>query len=68
MCKAVLQLLSELPVSMEMERGLLTICGTADTDENDVRGNDMQLLLPYNFTVFNEIAWYTTKDWKESIA
>lgn len=55
-------------MSMEMERGLLTICGTADTDENDVRGNDMQLLLPYNFTVFNEIAWYTTKDWKESIA
>lgn len=52
---------------MELERGLLTLCGTADLDEYD--GNaptteEMEVTLPsHNFPVLFEVAWNSAKDW-----
>lgn len=79
--KATLQVLSELPIAMEIKKGLLTICGTADVEETDsgvtpadgifsvAKGLHHQFLLPSrNFPALNEIAWNTMKDWQESMA
>lgn len=72
-----LQVLSKLPISKEIERGLLTICGTADMDQTDsavglsstAEGPHQQvLLLSHNFLVLNEMAWNTLKDWEECVA
>lgn len=72
--KAAVQVLSELPVSMEIERGLLTICGTANVNETDggspvARKHQPIVVLPsQNFPVLTEIAWNTISDWKACIA
>lgn len=73
--KAALQLLSELPIAMEIERGLLTLCGTAGVDETDscvtstglAKGHQLVLLPSQNFPVLNEVAWNTAKDWEECV-
>lgn len=65
--KSTLQWLSRAPIAMELERGLLTLCGTADLDEYD--GNaptteEMEVTLPsHNFPVLFEVAWNSAKDW-----
>lgn len=60
-------------MAVEIEQGLLIICGTADVEETDgaeVSGrlSVVPVLPSNNFPILNEVAWNTTTDWNNCIA
>ena len=63
--KPSLQLLSTLPTLTEVERGLLTVCGMAEEEEETDGERALDISLPFsnNLPVLVEVAWNSTQDW-----
>ena len=69
--KTTLQLLSQAPMLMEIENGLLQMCGVADTEEETNEEELIKIMnisLPsHNFPVLAEVAWNVPEDWLNCI-
>lgn len=67
------QSLSSLPVVAEMELGLQLMCGTASHSNRNVPDRPRDTDSPHlahvrgllSLSVWSEIAWYNSTDWKE---
>ncbi len=71
-------MLSALPPLLELEQGLLTVCGTADRFTTDPslpssssvleHEADFFLFPAHKLAVFTEPAWHVPQDWLQCIA
>lgn len=70
LCAGTSQMLGTLPTLVEVERGLLLVCGTTDHTSHppEAMGYQHSYTTYPHLPVFSELAWHTTQDWLDCMA